>query len=91
MDDNEDTPKVFVIDRKCDQKGMRVTNFDKWIIALIIAVVFFIFSLPFLYKLTNSGTKLFKLNAINNTGCPTIFGIILHTIVFLVVVRLLMH
>lgn len=93
MDDDENVnPSIFIIDRKCDSsKAMRVTSFDKWIIASIIAVVFFIFSLPFVYKLTNTATRCVKLNAASKNGSPTVLGIIIHAIIFMIVVRLLMH
>lgn len=87
---SDETPNVFVIDRECEQKGMRVTNFDKWVISCIIGIVFFILIIPFTFKLTNSLTSFVRVNTINN-GLPTLSGIILHTIVFVVIVRLLMH
>lgn len=84
-------PKIFVIDRNCDEKGMRVTNFDKWTIAGIIAVLFFIFSLPFIYNISNAGAKLIGARTVSKHGCPSIFGILVHAIIFLIIIRLLMH
>jgi len=88
---DEDEPKVFVIDRHCDQKGMRVTNFDKWVISCIIGVIFFIFCLPFTFRLSNSFTRVFKVRTLSEQGIPTLLGILLHAIIFIVVIRLLMH
>lgn len=84
-------PNVFVIDRQCDEKGMRVTNFDKWIISGIIALVFFVFCLPFIFRLSNTATSVVGLKTVTSGGKPTFFGIVLHAVIFMVIVRLLMH
>ena len=88
--DDTSEAKVLVIEKQCDEKGMRITGFDKWLIAIVIAIVFFILASPFIFKLTNKGTKMIGFNTIDNSGVTT-SGLFLHTIIFLVVIRLLMH
>jgi len=59
---------------------------EKWNITLFSAVIFVLIVNPFTYQLTNS---LFSgiLGTIAVNGCPTIMGLILHTIVYILVVR----
>ena len=83
--------QVFVVDRKCDEKGMRVTNFDKWLIAVVIGVVFLILASPIMFRTTNSITSLARIKTTKNGTCPTYFGLFLHTAIFILIVRLLMH
>lgn len=86
-------PKVFVIEKKCgpDERGMRVTNFDKWLIAGIIAIIFFVLALPFIFRLTNKATRFVGVRTVYDNGVPSLTGMLLHTIIFLILVRLLMH
>lgn len=86
-----DEPKVFIVEKRCDEKGMRITNFDKILIAVIIGIIFFILASPLLFKLTNKGTSLIGLRTVKDNGNITTAGLILHTIVFIVAVYILMH
>ena len=66
------------------------TNKDKWIISIIAGLIFLVISSPFMYKLTNDLAASFgQVTAFG--GSPTMFGLVLHTVVFLLVVRLLMR
>lgn len=90
--DESDDPRVFVVERNENfHKGMRVTTFDKWLIAAIMAVIFFILALPFIFSISNKATGLVGLKTINEQGTPTLTGVLLHTIIFIIVVRFLMH
>lgn len=88
-DPNE--PKVFIVEKRCDEKGMRITNFDKMLIAVIIGIIFFILASPLLFKLTNRATSLVGVRTIKDNGNVSTAGLILHTIVFIVIVRFLMY
>lgn len=88
-DPNE--PKVFIIEKRCDEKGMRITNFDKVLIAIIIGIVFFVLASPLIFKLSNVGTKLVGFKTINEGGGVTTAGLLIHTIIFIIIVRLLMY
>jgi hypothetical protein len=87
----EPDPHVIIIDRNMEEKGMRVTNFDRWLIAIIIAIIFFILALPFVFGLTNKVTKVIGVNTVTSNGGPSLVGVILHAVIFLILIRLLMH
>ncbi len=89
--EKESDPHVIIIDRNMEEKGMRVTNFDRWLIAVIIAIIFFILALPFVFGLTNKATKLMGFTTVTAEGTPNLVGVIIHTIIFLILIRLLMH
>jgi hypothetical protein len=84
-------PGIIVIDRQCDEKGMRVNNFDKTLIAIIIGIVFFILAHPFIFNVSNRGAKVIGLRTTTSAGVPTMLGLILHTIIFILIIRFLMH
>ena len=87
----EKDPHVIIIDRNMEEKGMRVTNFDRWLISIIIATIFFILALPFIFGMTNKVTKVVGLNTITENGTPSLLGVFIHAIIFLILIRLLMH
>ena len=66
------------------------TSGDKWRYSLYTVIVFFIIVNPMTYKLVN---KLLGgiLGVLADTkGCPTMSGIVVHGVVFLVAIRYLM-
>jgi hypothetical protein len=71
----------------------KLSEKQKWMASAIGAVLFVIVSLPQIYQLVElivsklSG----KSGLISNNGCPTMVGIILHGVVFLLLVRLSME
>jgi hypothetical protein len=83
-------PKVFVIEKRCDEKGLRVSSFDRTLIAVIIGIVFFLIAMPFAFKLSNKATKFVGVRTIHSGGSPTLPGMFIHTIIFIIVVRFLM-
>lgn len=98
--DNDESlsPKIILLERDNDDdlSAMRISGLDKWIVASVIAIVFFILALPFTYRLTNRATSYIgsgtcRLNTVNAYGSPTVTGVLIHTIIFVIVVRLLMH
>lgn len=66
------------------------SNSEKWLCAAIFALLFIVISHPAMYKLVNmiyssiSGASFAVSDA---AGCPTTFGLILHTIVFFLLAR----
>ena len=59
---------------------------EKWRITLFSAFLFLLVVNPYTYKLTHSlFSKVLGPIAIN--GCPTIVGLILHTVVYILLVR----
>jgi len=59
---------------------------EKWNITIFSAVIFILIVNPYTYQFTN---RLFSgiLGTISVNGCPTMMGLILHTIVYILVVR----
>ena len=67
-----------------------LNNFDKWKYSIYTLIIFIIVVNPYTYKLTNFiFTKLNLTTTIKN--CPTTFGLILHSIVFLLLTRGIME
>ncbi len=85
----EDLEKDF--NEFIDDVKIRLSDKDKWLIAVIIGVLFLILAAPLIFKFSNVIFKPLKLPTIKENGMPTIFGLLLHTIVFILILRLLMH
>lgn len=68
---------------------MAGTNADKLMYSLIAAFVFFIISHPIIYGLTD---RIFGVVGVSTSiaGCPTTVGMVLHTLVFALIIRMLM-
>ena len=66
------------------------SNYKKWSISVFSALLFFLIVNPFTYTLTQSifGGLLGKIA--DASGNPTMTGILLHTVVFLLIVRVSM-
>ena len=66
------------------------SEIQKWKITLFSTVIFLVVISPFTYHLTNS---LFEtiLGTIAINGCPTFTGLLLHTVVYILIVRYTME
>lgn len=82
--------EVVVVKASCD-KFSGVTSLDKWIIAVLIGLLFLALANPFTFRLTNMIFGRLGFPTITNKGTYTLFGVILHTIIFIIIVRLIMH
>jgi hypothetical protein len=62
------------------------SNSKKWEISFFSALIFILVVNPYTYNLTN---KLFSgiLGPIARNGCPTSVGILLHTVVYILLIR----
>jgi hypothetical protein len=58
----------------------------KWRISIFSALIFLLVVNPYTYELTNSLFSRF-IGPIARNGCPTTTGLILHTIVYILLVR----
>ena len=67
------------------------TDRDKWIVAVISAVLFLIIASPFMYNFTNSITSSFGLVLADSRGYPLMSGLLVHALIFLLIIRLLMR
>lgn len=65
-------------------------NFDKWKYSVYSLVIFVIVTNPYTYKLTNIIFTNFNLTT-TIKKCPSTFGLILHSIVFLILMRVIME
>ena len=76
---------------KCTKCNNKPTNAEKWKYTLLTTIIFIIVIHPMTYKLVQKllGNILGKI-ADTNTGCPTMFGIFIHTIVFTLLLRYIM-
>ena len=56
---------------------------------LLTTIIFVVLSLPFTYNLTNDLLKPTGFSTVSKNGCPSIFGILGHSLVFLVLIFIL--
>lgn len=64
-----------------------LTKKDKWIIAVVSALLFLVIASPFLYLLTNRLFSKFGWPTHDASNNPTLFGLCLHALVFGLLVR----
>lgn len=67
------------------------TSADKWTSSFMVGILFLLISSPLMYQLTNAVTSSLGLVIASSKGCPNLVGLALHTIVFIVILRLLMN
>lgn len=67
------------------KEQVQLTNAQKWWASFVAALIFILISAPFTYSITNG-----LFGHTTNPGGPTAWGLILHAIVFLLIIRLLM-
>jgi len=67
------------------------TSKDKWTVSVIGGLLFILISSPFLYEAVNSLTSSLGFSVAEKEGCPKISGLILHTLIFVIISRLLMR
>ena len=61
----------------------------KWLVSAIAALLFLIISAPLTYKLTDKVTNLMGFNTTDGGGA-SIYGLLIHTVVFFLVLRLIL-
>ena len=65
---------------------MAESCYMKWQISIFSAFIFLLVSNPYTYKITNSIFSRF-LGPVSTNGCPTMIGLLLHTVVYILLVR----
>ena len=76
---------------ECQSEVRKPTNMEKWYYTLITTVIFLFVTNPLTYVFVNGTLGRFIGKKISSaSGCPTMFGLILHAIVFTLVVRVVM-
>ena len=66
------------------------TNQTKWLISLYSGILFLIIASPIAFKIVNYITSMVNLPVLDYEGKPNLFGYLLHTLVFILIVRLSM-
>jgi len=67
-----------------------VTSEEKWSISVVSGLIFLLISSPFLYGLTSSLFECFGLTLASSKGLPTNIGLLVHSVVFILIVRAMM-
>jgi hypothetical protein len=67
-----------------------LTSGQKWIAAFLLGLIFGIVSSPFAYYLTSSVTTFLGGLALHETGYPNYVGLLIHSILFTVIVRIIL-
>lgn len=67
------------------------TNEDKWRWTLLTVVIFLIVINPYTYIAVNTVLSNIGLKIADSSGCPTVTGLVVHTIVFMLLLRLIME
>lgn len=67
--------------------GHQPTSSEKWWCSFILGILFALISSSFVYGITNG---IFGMTWTEGVGGPTIFGLLLHTLVFILIIRLLL-
>lgn len=70
---------------------MSVTNLTKWWISLQSAFIFFCIANPVTFEVTDDISRIMGLPPVLSGKVPTPFGMLLHSIVYLLIVRLMMY
>lgn len=77
MDDEEHAPPYH-------------TNRDKWIIALVAGIVFFIVASPYFYGIVDNIMGLIGVHTAT-LGCPNIIGLVIQAIIYFLIIRILLN
>lgn len=67
------------------------SSLDKWMIAFVAGILFFLLATPYLFDMTNSASMWFmNLQLTNGKGAPNMAGVMVHAILFILIVRFLL-
>lgn len=66
-----------------------MNNGQKWLISLLVGLLFIIISLPWTYQATNAVFENLGLQ-LTSSGGPTLTGIAVHAVVFILLFRLVL-
>mgnify|MGYP000473907313 CR=1 FL=1 len=64
-----------------------ISNMKKWMISLYSMILFFVIANPMTYRLVNNLLGGLVGKIADGKGCPTMLGLIVHSVVFLLIVR----
>lgn len=82
-------PSILLVERAFHDKGLRVCSFDRTLIAIIIGILFFLIAMPMAFRLSNGLGGLVGVKTLHKNS-PTLLGMIIHTLIFIFIIRCLM-
>lgn len=65
-------------------------EYNKWKYSILGGLVFFVLSSPTVYKMVNVLLNN-SLQVINKDGCPTMVGLLIHSLVYILLIRAMMN
>lgn len=68
----------------------KISGKTKWVISLWSGLVFLIIASSIMYRITGSVFGIFGLK-IQNNGCPNWIGLLIHSVVFIILIRVMME
>lgn len=71
--------------------GKPFSKLDKFIVSILAGLLFLLFASPFMFTLTNKLLSPVGLTTSSSDGCPTVAGLIVHSVVYIVVTYALMR
>jgi hypothetical protein len=95
MSDNKQPQVIYPLPP--DEETMKmicasfVTDEQKWRISVLSGLIFLLLSSPLLYQFTSSIAECVGVKLANAVGCPSVAGLLVHTVVFILIVKLLMQ
>lgn len=89
--ESQPIPKMYILEKKCEPKGARISGFDKILISIIIGIFFFILVVLLTSKPSNNIFGKLNLNHGQDKMFPGTIPILIYTIIFIFIVRFLMH
>lgn len=69
---------------------LHATNGQKWWMAVIIGFIFFILASPSSFKISNKMFKILYLPKSYSNGAITLFGLFVHMLFFIIIIRLIL-
>ena len=63
---------------------------DKWVVSVILALVASLIYSPFFFSILNAFTASFGVRTASASGCPNFAGLIIVTILYFLIVRLVL-
>jgi hypothetical protein len=64
--------------------------YQKWLISIILGMLFLILISPIAFRFSNSIFSFVRFPLTSRAGVPNIRGLVVHTVVFIILVRILM-
>jgi multisubunit Na+/H+ antiporter MnhB subunit len=65
------------------------TSKDKWIVSIVVGLLFLIIASPFLFSFVNSITEYAGFET-SNDGKPNVFGLLIQSAIFIIIIRIFM-